>query len=129
MSALQTVKGFYDAIARGDVPGVVALLHSDLDWTEAEGFPYYSGTWRSPQDVVEKLLVPLNRDWEGFAATPADFIENGDRVVVFGVYSGKAKSTGKSMRAPFAHVWRVRDGKLATFNMYTDTLLVHNAMN
>jgi ketosteroid isomerase-like protein len=32
------------------------------------------------------------------------------------------------MRAPFAHVWRVADGKLARFDMYTDTLLVQRAM-
>lgn len=129
MPALTTVKSFYEAIARGDIPGVIATLHSDLSWTEAEGFPYYSGTWTSPQQVVDKLLVPLNRDWDGFSATPHDFIENGDRVVVLGTYSGKAKATGKTMRAPFAHVWQVRGGKLATFNMYTDTLLVRNAMS
>lgn len=32
------------------------------------------------------------------------------------------------MRAPFAHVWQVADGKLARFDMYTDTLLVRRAM-
>jgi ketosteroid isomerase-like protein len=32
------------------------------------------------------------------------------------------------MRAPFAHVWQVDDGRLARFNMYTDTLLVRQAM-
>ena len=54
------------AASRGDVPAVVALLHDDLYWTETEGFPYYSGTWRRPQDVVDKLLVPLVRDWDNF---------------------------------------------------------------
>jgi uncharacterized protein len=32
------------------------------------------------------------------------------------------------MRAPFAHVWRVADDRLAQFDMYTDTLLIHRAM-
>ncbi|MHB1200042.1 MAG: nuclear transport factor 2 family protein [Polaromonas sp.] len=126
---LQAVQSFYDAIARGDVAGVLAVLHAELAWTEAEGFPYYSGTWRTPQEVVDKLLVPLARDWESFAAMPNDFIEAADRVVAFGVYTGIAKATGKSMRAPFAHLWRVRDGKLASFDMYTDTLLVAGAMS
>lgn len=122
------VKSFYTAIARGDVASILALLHAELAWTEAEGFPYYSGTWRTPQEVVDKLLVPLARDWDGFAAVPHDFIEAGDRVVVFGLYSGTAKVTGKAMRAPFAHLWRVRDGKLASFDMYADTLLVARAL-
>jgi uncharacterized protein len=126
---LKAVKTFYQAIAGGDVAGVLAVLHPDLAWTEAEGFPYYSGTWRTPQEVVDKLLVPLMRDWDGFAATPHDYIEAGDRVVSFGTYSGVAKATGKTMRAPFAHLWRVRDGKIASFDMYTDTLLVQKAMS
>ena len=40
ISALKTVKNFYAAIAQGDVPGVLAVLHPDLAWTKAEGFPY-----------------------------------------------------------------------------------------
>ncbi len=128
MSNTALVQSFYTAIANGDVAGVTAALHPNLHWTEAEGFPYYSGTWHSPQEVVEKLLVPLSRDWENFSATAHDFIASGDRVVSLGVYSGMAKATGKSMRAPFAHVWQVKDHLLARFDMYTDTLLVMKAL-
>lgn len=122
------VRAFYTAVAQGDVPGVVALLHPELEWTEAEGFPYYTGTWRQPADVVEKLLVPLMRDWDDFSAVADDFIVEGDRVVSLGAYGGTSKATGKTMRAPFAHVWRVADGKLKRFDMYTDTLLVDRAL-
>lgn len=122
------VRAFYDALGRGDVPGVLAMLHDELEWTEAERFPYYSGTWRSPQEVLDKLLVPLTRDWEGFSATPHGFVAEGDRVVSLGVYSGTAKATRKSMTSPFAHVWTVRDGRLASFNMYTDTAKVLEAL-
>lgn len=43
MTPIDTVKIFYNAIARGDVPSVLAILHPQLEWTEAEGFPYYDG--------------------------------------------------------------------------------------
>lgn len=124
----EAAKAFYAAVAQGDIPGVVNALHPDLHWTEAEGFPYFSGTWHSPQDVVDKLLVPLMRDWNSFTATAHDFIETGDRVVSIGVYAGVAKATGNTMRAPFVHIWQVRDGKLARFDMYTDTWLVRQAL-
>ena len=68
MSALTPVRAFYDAVASGDVTRILSILHPNLAWTEAEGFPYFSGTWHHPQEVVEKLLIPLGRDWEGFAA-------------------------------------------------------------
>ena len=124
----ELARAFYAAVSRGDVPEVIGLLHPDLHWIEAEGFPYYSGTWRSPQEVVDKLLVPLMRDWDNFSAVADDYIVEGDRVVSLGAYAGVSKVTGKAMRAPFAHVWQVADGKLARFDMYTDTLLVRRAM-
>lgn len=36
-----------------------------------------------------------------------------------GVY--RAFATGKHFKAPFAHVWKFRDGKAVTFHQYTDT--------
>ena len=129
MTPTDCARRFYDAVARGDVPSVLDSLHPELRWTEADGFPYFSGTWTSPQEVVEKLLVPLMRDWDGFAAAPQEFLAQDDVVVTFGVYSGTNRATGKAMRAPFAHRWEVRDGRLARFDMFTDTLLVDRAMH
>jgi ketosteroid isomerase-like protein len=125
---IETVRGFYDALGRGDVPGVLALLHDELEWTEAERFPYYSGTWRSPREILEKVFVPLARDWDGFSANARDFIVAGARVVSLGTYSGTFKGTGKSMTAAFAHVWAVRDGRIAKFDMHTDTAKVLEAL-
>lgn len=125
---LDLVHAFYAALGRGDVPSLLGLLHPELEWTEAEGFPYYSGTWRQPEDVLNKLIVPLLRDWDNFYAVADDFIAEGDRVVSLGSYGGVNKATGKTMRAPFAHVWSVADGKLKRFDMFTDTLLVARAM-
>lgn len=122
------VRSFYAALGQGDVPGLLDLLHAELAWTEAEGFPYYSGTWRQPEDVLNKLIVPLMADWDDFSAIAHDFIADGDRVVSLGIYGGVSKATGKTMRAPFAHVWRIADGKLQRFDMYADTLLVARAM-
>ncbi len=79
-------------------------------------------------DVLNKLLVPLLRDWDNFSAVANDFIAECDRVVSLGVYRGINKATAKAMRAPFAHVWQVADGKLKRFDMYADTLLVARAM-
>ena len=126
--AAEIVRAFYAAVSRADVPTVVGLLHPDLHWTEAEGFPYYGGTWRTPQEVVDKLLVPLARDWDGFSATPEHFVVEANEVVAFGRYAGTSRLTGRRFTAKFAHLWTVRDGKLARFDMYTDTLLVHRAM-
>jgi uncharacterized protein len=128
MNPLDVVKGFYAALGRGDVAGVLGLLDPDIRWTEAERFPYYGGTWHGPQAVRDNLLERLGQDWDGFSATADDFVVEGHRVVSFGVYSGTYKSTGKSMTASFAHVWTVRAGKITNFLMYADTAKVLEAL-
>jgi uncharacterized protein len=119
---------FYDALARGDVPAVLAVLDTSIEWTEAERFPYYSGTWHGPQAVLDNLFVPLSRDWDGFSATPHEFIAAGERIVVLGTYRGTSKKTGRTFTAAFAHVWTVRGEKLTRFDMHTDTAKVLEAL-
>ncbi len=128
MSPLNVVQDFYAALGRGDVAAVLGLLDPQVEWTEAERFPYYSGTWHGPQAVLENLLKRLAQDWNDFSATPDDFLVDGNRIVTFGVYAGKYKRTGKSMTAPFAHLWTVRGGKLVSFLMYTDTAKILEAL-
>ena len=125
---INTVRRFYDALARGDVPAVLGVLDANIEWTEAERFPYYSGTWHGPQAVLDNLFVPLSHDWEGFSATPHEFIADGERVVSLGTYAGTSKKTGRAFTAAFAHVWTVRGEKLARFNMHTDTAKVLEAL-
>jgi hypothetical protein len=125
---VETVRAFYDAVARGDAPAVLSLLDPDVEWTEAERFPYYSGVWRGPDAVLNNLLIPLARDWEGFTVSPREFIAEGERVVTLGAYGGVYKKTGRTMAAQFAHVWTVRGGMLSTFNMHTDTAKVLEAL-
>ncbi len=122
------VRRFYDALDRGDLPAMLSLLDPRVEWTEAERFPYFSGTWHSPQAVLDNLLKPLAGDWEGFSVKPQEFIAQGDRVVSLGQYSGTFKKTGRSISAAFAHVWTVRGDKLAKFNMHTDTAKVLEAV-
>jgi ketosteroid isomerase-like protein len=125
---VETVRRFYDALARSDVPAVLAVLDVNIEWTEAERFPYYSGTWHGPQAVLNNLLVPLARDWDSFSVKVHELIAASDRVVSLGTYVGTSKKTGRSLSAAFAHVWRVRGEKLVRFNMYTDTAKVLEAL-
>jgi ketosteroid isomerase-like protein len=78
--------------------------------------------------VLDNLLVPLSGDWEGFSARAREFIADRDRVVALGTYSGTFRKSGRSFSAAFAHVWTVRGGTLARFDMHTDTAKVLEAM-
>ena len=127
MNNVDLIRGAYDAFAKGDVPTVLGLLSPDINWTEAEGFPY-GGTYVGPRAVLENVFMRLGTEWEGFAAVPHEFIDGGDSVVALGKYSGTYKATGKSFQADFAHVWKIKDGKAVKFVQYVDTALVQRAL-
>lgn len=127
MSNIDSIKQVYQAFAKGDMPTVLGALSPEIDWTEAEGFPY-AGTYHGPRAVLEGVFMRLGSEWNGYAAIPDEFIDGGDTVVVLGKYSGTYKKTGKSFQANFAHVWKMQDGKAIRFIQYVDTLLVHRAL-
>ena len=119
-SSLDTVRGIYGAFAAGDIPGVLGALSPDIRWTEAAGGPY-GGVSIGPQAVLADVFMKLGGEWDGFSAVPDEFVADGDTVVALGEYSGTYKATGKSFRAPFAHVWKFADGKAVSFQQHTDT--------
>jgi ketosteroid isomerase-like protein len=122
---LDSVQAVYAAFAVGDIPTVLAALAPDVRWIEAEGGPY-GGVSVGPNAVLENVFMRIGADWDGFAAVPSEFITEGSTVVALGEYSGTFKTTGKSFRAPFAHVWKFDADKAVSFHQYTDTV-VHRA--
>lgn len=120
---LDLIRAIYAAFAAGDIPGVVSRMAPDMEWNEAENFPYADGNpYRGPDAILSGVFARLGSEWEGFAAVPEEFLDAGETIVVLGRYGGACKATGQSLDAQFAHVWRVKDGKAAQFQQYTDTL-------
>jgi uncharacterized protein len=116
------VKGIYAAFGKGDVPAVLGTFEPGIQWNEAENFLYADGNpYAGPQAVLEGVFQRIVSDVEGFTLAPEHFIDGGDAVVVEGRYRGTMKSTGTPVDAQFAHVWRMRDGKVIRFQQYTDT--------
>jgi len=119
---VQIVRGLYEAFGRGDVPTVLGQMDQSIEWNEAENFIYADrNPYVGPQAVLEGVFMRLGADWEGFTVTPEEWLDAGDRIVVLGTYSGMHKATGGQVRAQFAHIWSVREGRVVRFQQYTDT--------
>jgi uncharacterized protein len=111
----------YEAFARDDLDGVLAMLDDDIVWHEAQGLPH-GGAYHGLDAVRAAIFDPLDEQWwDGFAATPSEFIGAGDHVLVLGRYTARAKATGAPLDVPFAHVWLFRDGRAIRFDQFTDT--------
>lgn len=119
-SNLDLVQRVYDAFAAGDIASVLAALSPTIEWTEAEGGPY-GGVSIGPEAVLANVFMKIGGEWDGFAAVPHEFVDGGSTIVALGEYSGTYRATGKSFKAPFAHVWKLEDGKATSFHQHTDT--------
>ena len=122
---VELIRGLYDAFARGDVADVMGRMSPDIEWNEAENFPYSDGNpYVGPGAIASGVFARCGSEWDGFAAVPEEFLDAGDTVVVLGRYTGTYKATGRPQNAQMVHVWRIRDGKAAGFQQYVDTLQV-----
>jgi ketosteroid isomerase-like protein len=119
--SVAVIKGVYDAFAQGDVPSVLGAFAPDIEWYEAEGMPY-GGLHRGPEAVAQKVFGPLVEDVDGFSVTPEQLIASGDTVAAVVRYTGTGKATGKALDLPVAHVWDIKDGKVARFRQFADTV-------
>jgi uncharacterized protein len=119
-SSLDSVRSIYAAFAAGDVPSVLGALAPSVVWTEAAGGPY-GGVSVGPDAVLADVFMKLGAEWDGFSAVPHEFVAEGSTVVALGEYNATYKATGKSFRAPFAHVWKFDGDKVGSFHQYTDT--------
>ncbi len=122
MSQAAPVQAIYDGFTAGDIPAAIAQMSPGIIWNEAESTAYADGNpYVGPDAIVSGVFMRLGTEWTGFAATPVEFIEDGSRIAVLGRYTATHNTTGKALDAQFVHVWTVEDGKVTSFQQYTDT--------
>jgi ketosteroid isomerase-like protein len=119
----EIIKNLYDNFSVLNIPAVLKSMDPNITWTEAEGF-MYAGTYVGPDSILENVFKRLAEEWQEYEAKPAKIVDGGNTVVALGTYSGKYLRTGKSMNAPFAHVWTFNKGRITSFVQHTDTLVI-----
>jgi uncharacterized protein len=130
MSSSDVVHDVYRCFREGDMKSLLTAMDPGIEWREAEGMPYEpSGrAWIGPDTIKQNLFKKVAVDWKRFVVVPEQFHEAGDTIVVEGRYIADHNGTGKTMDAQFCHVWKVRDGKLVSFQQYVDTAQVQDVM-
>ena len=117
----EVVQGTYEAVGRGDIPALLDLLTEDVQWTfQGPSVMPFAGTRRGREGVAEFFsLVEENLEFQEFE--PHEFVAQGDTVVVLGFERSLVKSTGRTFKQEWAHVYKLRDGKVAEFLALEDT--------
>lgn len=125
---LATVQSLYQAFAARDRARILELFHPEIEWIQNDGFPN-GGRHVGATTVLDEVFARFRTEWESWQAVVDRWLDAGEAVVALGEYLGTHKVTGKSMRAAFAHVYWVREGRIVRFEQYTDTLRVAEAIS
>jgi uncharacterized protein len=122
MSNVETTKAGYAAFARNDPSVLFDAMDPAIRWIQAESGPLadrspYVGSQAVGDGIFGRLLAAI----DAFTVVPDTTIDGGDHVVVLGRYGGVMKAGGAKLDAQFCHVIHFTNGKITTFQQYTDT--------
>ena len=117
----EVVQETYEAVGRGDIPALLDLLTEDVQWTfQGPSTIPFAGARRGREGVAEFFsLVGGNLEFQEFE--PRKFVAQGDTVAVLGFERSLVKPTGRTFEQEWAHIYKLRDGKVAEFLALEDT--------
>jgi uncharacterized protein len=95
-------------------------------WEVVPGFPH-SDVYHGLNELGD-FFTRLFSDFQDWHNEPSEFFEIGDRVFAIGTYSARARATGKSFKAQFAHLWTLRDGMIVRLQQCADTVQLAKAL-
>jgi uncharacterized protein len=121
-------QNLYAAFGRGDLPFILDGLATDVEWAYPgpDTIPF-AGRFRG-RDAVTGFFAKLSESVELLEFEPRTFVNDGETVVVLGHERGNARRTGRAFEVDWAHVFIIREGKVASFVEYTDTAAVAAAI-
>ena len=115
------VQQSHAAFGQGDIPALLSLLTEDVEWSlPGPSVIPWAGTRHGHEGVTEFFsLLGETLEFEQFE--PRRYVAQGDTVVVLGHERSLVKPTGRGFEQEWAHVYTLRDGKIATGLFIEDT--------
>ncbi len=123
-----TLKQGWQAFSQGDLDGASEFWADDIRWDGTNDDRLPLGGRIEGRDKVVDALSKLGDHWESFSATPDEFHDSDDTVIVLGHTEAKAKDGGRAVKLPFVQVWRFRDGKATEVLALNDTWEIAKAL-
>ena len=116
-TAGDVVRGLYEALGNGDVPGVLARLDPDVIVDEPHALPY-GGTHQGRDTFVQEILGAM-MSYAVVTITRADVFEGAAGVV--GTLTGTltAHTTGEQFALTMVEIHQVEDGRVRRIDVYT----------
>jgi len=125
---IQTVKDFYAQFLSGDPEGALTrFLAADIVWENPLPPPIPFGGIFHGHDHVRRYFQMMLEHVAIKEFPIAEYIAQGDTVVVLGSEASLVKTTGHSYRMDWVHVLRVTDRRIRRVREYNDTAAMVSA--
>jgi len=110
------VRAIHEALARGESPATLGLLHPDIEYVNPPG-AVEPGTRRGIA-AYEDALRSMNEAFEDVRIEVREIIDAGDQVVVLATYTARGRSSGAQRQNEDGYVWTLRGGKAVSFKWF-----------
>ncbi len=118
----EIIRTSYAAFRRGDVDGALAAFARDIEWTHPNGMSDYGlSGMKKGHEEVRAFMAQARTVFSELRPEPEEFVESGDRVVVFGTHHMRGARSGVAGTVRFVHSWRLSNGKATHFEDHHDT--------
>jgi uncharacterized protein len=122
---IEAIRSSYAGFANRDIAAVLAIMAPDVEWVHPDGMTKYGlGGTKVGHAGIKQFLAHVPSVLGGMRLHPIEFIESGDRVVVFGTRDVTSRS-GRTETLQFVHSWTFRDGKAVRMEDIFDTAVFH----
>jgi ketosteroid isomerase-like protein len=120
-TALNVIQQAYAAFGRRDIPALLELVASEVDWEfVGSGNTPYGGRRRNREEVAA-FFSQLAQTDAIHEFEPREFIEAGEHVTVLGWVKGTVQQSKVDFSSEWAHVFTVKHGQVTRWRGFSDT--------
>lgn len=123
---LTIVQAIHAALARGESPASLGLLHPDIEYVNPPG-AVEPGTRRGVA-AYEDAIRSINEAFGDVGIEVREMRDVGDQVVVLATFIARGRSSGVQGESEDAYVWTVRNGLAVSFQWFNDPVKALEAL-
>ena len=111
---VEIVRKAVEAYARGDLGTALTYADPNVVWNPVEEAAAQG------QDAIRANVERWEIEWEDYAASPEEYIDAGDQVLVSVHWSGRGRGSGLHVDIRTYMVCTLRDGKLIRMDEFIE---------
>ena len=122
------IEKLYQGFRERDVPSLSEVCHPEIIWTQNPGFPG-GGVSIGIAEIITNVYDGNSKRWKYFKFSRETIISGEDTVLVQGCYIVTGKNDERSVSAQTAHVFKIENNKVISFQQYTDSKILWDNYN